>query len=91
MRKYLFVLLGFAAITLVGSPALAQIGPDVIVGDLQQVTSYGSTGDIYAYAVGTVSCNVGDETLNWFSRHCHLERIELNAAAKARRVPLAQF
>ena len=41
--------------------------PDVIVGDLHQVNSYGNVGSIYGYAVGTTSCNVGTCWLNWFS------------------------
>jgi hypothetical protein len=41
--------------------------PDVIVGDLHQVNSYGSVGDIYAYSVGTTSCNIGTCWLNWIS------------------------
>ena len=39
--------------------------PDVIVGSLNGINSYGNLGDIYAYAVGTTSCNIGDETLSW--------------------------
>ncbi len=46
--------------------ALAQ-GPDVIVGSLNGINSYGNVGDIYAYAVGTTSCNIGDETLSWIA------------------------
>jgi len=45
----------------------AAIGPDVIVGSLYQVASYGGSGGISAFAVGTYSCNIGDEWLNWFS------------------------
>jgi len=41
--------------------------PDVIVGDLHQVSSYGNVGDIYAYSVGTVSCNIGSCWLDWIS------------------------
>ncbi len=41
------------------------IGPDVIVGDLYQIARYGSEGGISAYAVGTVSCNIGDFWLSW--------------------------
>lgn len=41
-------------------------GPDVIVGRLSDVATYGTDGSgIYAYAVGTTSCNVGDEELLW--------------------------
>ncbi len=50
----------------VGSTATV-LGPDVIVGNLYQIGGYGSSGGTSAYAVGTVSCNVGDVWLNWFS------------------------
>ena len=46
---------------------LADNGPDVIVADLHQISNYGSLGGIAAFAVGTVSCNAGDQTLAWFS------------------------
>ncbi len=47
----------------------APIGPDVIVGELHQIDSYGTFGfsDIYAFAVGTISCNIGDERLSWYA------------------------
>jgi len=41
------------------------VGPDVIVADLHDVWNYPSLGDIDAFAVGTISCNVGDEDLLW--------------------------
>ncbi|MCB9850178.1 MAG: PQQ-dependent sugar dehydrogenase [Phycisphaerales bacterium] len=40
-------------------------GPDVIIGDLPAVASYGSIGGIAAFAVGTTSCNLGDNELLW--------------------------
>jgi hypothetical protein len=43
------------------------IGPDVIVGDLHQVQSYPGQSGISPFAVGTVSCNIGDVWLNWVS------------------------
>ncbi|HKQ50547.1 MAG TPA: proprotein convertase P-domain-containing protein [Phycisphaerae bacterium] len=46
------------------SPSLA--GPDVIVGDLYSLTDYARLGDTAALAVGTVSCNAGDQELNWY-------------------------
>lgn len=53
------------------SPGLLEaqgIGPDVIVGDLSDAASYGTDGSgIYAYAIGTTSCNVGDEELLWIA------------------------
>ena len=54
-----------SAASVAGSTA-AISGPDVIVGSLYQVASYGSSNGISAFAVGTYSCNVGDEWLNWF-------------------------
>ncbi len=42
-------------------------GPDVIVGELIDITNYSSLDGIEAFAVGTTSCNVGDENLLWIS------------------------
>ncbi len=50
-----------------GAPAaLAAIGPDVIVSTIGgSYTEYGSSSGIGAYAVTTVSCNVGDQQAIW--------------------------
>ncbi|HKQ47431.1 MAG TPA: hypothetical protein VJZ71_05135 [Phycisphaerae bacterium] len=40
-------------------------GPDVIVGDLDAVQRWGEVGGITAYSVGTISCNIGDQPLEW--------------------------
>lgn len=42
-------------------------GADVIVGDLPDCNSYGTVGasGLYAYAVGTTSCNMGNANLRW--------------------------
>src|SRR5262245_44550032 len=40
-------------------------GPDVIVGDLYQVSNFGGSAGKHAYAVGTISCNLGDAPLTW--------------------------
>lgn len=54
------------ALFFLGFPIQATAaGPDVIVGDLHQVSSWGSVGDIHAYSVGTISCNIGDADLAW--------------------------
>ncbi|MFQ5422782.1 MAG: proprotein convertase P-domain-containing protein [Phycisphaerae bacterium] len=54
--------------------SVAQIGPDVIVGDLFgdgsqycQVRRWGklANSDITAYSCGTISCNVGDQPAAW--------------------------
>ena len=46
-------------------PALRAQGPDVIVGALNGIDSYGSVGRIYAYALGTTSCNIGTAPVAW--------------------------
>lgn len=48
----------------------SAVGPDVIVGDMPDTQFYTATGAIngfHAYAVGTVSCNLGDAPLQWIS------------------------
>ncbi|MFN0059312.1 MAG: hypothetical protein ACKVX7_12730 [Planctomycetota bacterium] len=45
----------------------AQDEPDVIVGDLQELASWGNVGGIYAYSIGTTSCNEGTEVLDWYA------------------------
>jgi hypothetical protein len=42
-------------------------GPDVIVGELPSMGQFGSAGGIVGLAVGTTSCNNGDQNLNWFA------------------------
>ena len=62
-----------AAATVIGLPAgLAwagtvcdSVGADVIVGELPELSNYDSLGGIEALAVGTTSCNIGDEELLW--------------------------
>jgi len=41
------------------------IGPDIVVGDLQQTAYFGELGGLLSYAVGTVSCNWGDTGVEW--------------------------
>ncbi|QQS09317.1 MAG: hypothetical protein IPK69_01440 [Phycisphaerales bacterium] len=48
--------------------ALATDGPDVIVGDLPNISRYNTATSepLTALAVGTTSCNIGNARLNWF-------------------------
>lgn len=51
--------------------ATPRAGADVIVGALTgdsagQPRSWGNSGGVYAYSVGTTSCNIGTVPLNWF-------------------------
>ncbi len=60
----LVLALGFAALL----PAAAQAqstGPDVTVFDLMDTNNYGASGGIRGYAIGTRSCNIGNQPLNW--------------------------
>lgn len=45
--------------------AAATTGPDVIVGALPNISKYGTVSGISAYAIGTTSCNLGDQILLW--------------------------
>jgi len=66
MRNVLKSLLSLC-VGLAANVANAQVGPDVIVGDLQSIQHYGIVGDIRAYSIGTTSCNIGDMDLLWIS------------------------
>lgn len=58
--------IALTACAALSSLALAA-GPDVIVFDLYDIESWGSSGGIEAYSIGTNSCNIGDENLLWQS------------------------
>jgi len=54
------------------APTQAQVcsfgtGPDVIVGEITGPTNYSSLGGMEALSLGTTSCNVGDQPLDWFA------------------------
>ena len=51
-----------------GQTDCSSTGPDVIVGEIVGVDNYASTGGVEAFAVGTTSCNIGDEELLWISQ-----------------------
>ncbi|MGE3165468.1 MAG: hypothetical protein AB7O52_11225 [Planctomycetota bacterium] len=42
-------------------------GPDVVVGELTSPNNYGSAGGVFAYSIGTTSCNIGTTPLLWIS------------------------
>jgi hypothetical protein len=52
-----------------GGCANPSTGPDVIVGDLNGISNYGQVGGIYAYSVGTDSCNIGNQELQWVANN----------------------
>lgn len=43
------------------------IGPDIIVGSIFEKRKYGSLDGKVSFAIGTESCNVGDEPADWIS------------------------
>src|SRR5437870_2895041 len=54
------------AVSAFAPAAWSQVaGPDVIVGDLPDVSNYGGALSKHAFAVGTTSCNLGDTQLAW--------------------------
>src|SRR5688572_22872499 len=60
--------LGSAALSvpvLAVGPGVPTTGPDVTINLLDDVDSYGVGGGFAGYAVGTTSCNIGDQNLNW--------------------------
>ena len=69
------VFAGAVLATLAGSALAQSQGPDVIVGDLSDMGNYGSYDydgagpqpRIYAYSVGTTSCNIGTQALDWYT------------------------
>ncbi len=40
-------------------------GADVVYTECTAVTKYGPVGDIYAFSLGSHTCNIGDEDLRW--------------------------
>ncbi len=50
-------------------PAVPNLvpGPDVIVGDVEDVDQQGSSGTQVGLAIGTDSCNNGDQPIDWFA------------------------
>ncbi len=62
--------LASVACGMLAATSWAQVGPDVIVGDLPNVQKWGSlvvgADTITAYSVGTTSCNSGTQTLDWY-------------------------
>jgi hypothetical protein len=50
-----------------GSPAALVAGPDVIVGDIEDVDQQGNNSTQVGLAIGTDSCNNGDQPVDWFA------------------------
>jgi hypothetical protein len=48
-------------------PSAPVPGPDVIVGELVGLAEFGSAGSQVGLAVGTISCNNGDQPVDWLA------------------------
>src|SRR5262245_24732041 len=48
-------------------PCNSSSGPDVIVGEIESIKTWGSVGGIGGYTLGTDACNIGDANLNWYA------------------------
>jgi len=49
------------------NPDAVVHGPDIVVGDLPSMAQFGSDGTQVGLAVGTTSCNNGDQPVDWFA------------------------
>ncbi len=59
----------FTLSTTLSAPPVSSVGPDVIVGDLIDLGSYGAVGGISAFSIGTTSCNIGDANILWVANN----------------------
>lgn len=47
--------------------AAGAVGPDVILSDVQSLSNHGGVGAIHAYSIGSHTCNIGNQNLQWAS------------------------
>lgn len=52
-------------ISAAGARAQTSFGPDVIVGDINEVYRWGNSGEVTGYSLGTVACNIGNTNVLW--------------------------
>ncbi len=66
---YFVAAAGFATSAALGqnhcTPTETSNGPDVIVGDVNGVSNYNTSGNLDAISLGTTSCNIGSVGVNW--------------------------
>ncbi|MFI4896562.1 MAG: GC-type dockerin domain-anchored protein [Phycisphaerales bacterium JB059] len=53
-------------VALAAATSMAHAGPDLIVSDISGANHYGEFDGVRVYALGVTSCNLGDESVNWF-------------------------
>ncbi|MEK6702391.1 MAG: hypothetical protein AABZ53_09020 [Planctomycetota bacterium] len=79
MKRKMKAMLALCAAGFAGVAHAQTVGPDVIVGDLPEVSNLGASGGFHAYAVGTTSCNLGNQRLTWISNNNQHPVISQNA------------
>jgi len=62
-------LMGAAGLTIACAAQAQSQGPDVTYQDLTDVTNYGVVGGVRGYALGSATCNIGNQNLNWLSNN----------------------
>ena len=65
MKRVLAVAIVAFLISSVNAPVRAQIGPDVVLSDINGINNYGPVGGMRAYIIGSDTCNIGDQDLIW--------------------------
>ena len=55
----------FALLAACGGAFAQAGGPDVTLLDIQNMTNYGPVGSIRSYAIGSYTCNIGNQNLLW--------------------------
>src|SRR5262245_10827545 len=57
--------LSFASIALGQTTPCGSPGPDIIVGEMADIQNYTASGTLEALSIGTTSCNVGSQNIQW--------------------------
>jgi hypothetical protein len=61
LRRCALVMVPVAA----GAVTVLAAGPDVTLSDIQDVWNFGLVGDLRGYAIGSRTCNIGNQQLIW--------------------------
>ncbi len=67
LTSLLSLALGAGAVSAQGDCSNPAFGPDVIVGSVSGISNYGGVSGVGGYALGTTSCNIGTQTLDWIA------------------------
>lgn len=65
MKTRLLLMLMLCAIAAAPVTGMAQTGPDVIVGWIEELSAWHKNKPLVGISIGTWSCNIGDQPLSW--------------------------